>query len=123
MVAVLELVGLLVVVLVNSALAALLTRFFRVRLETRWGTVIYIVVLAPLVLLGVVLVLSGVVGLGGDLGSAGTVVALTVLLPLAIGVTFDYFWMPAPEDVDLPEPDARSRWSGRGESRQPIRSP
>jgi hypothetical protein len=26
-----------------------------------------------------------------------------VVLPLATGIVFDYFWMPAPEDVDLPE--------------------
>jgi hypothetical protein len=109
MVAVLQLLGLLVIVLVNSALAALLTRFFRVRLGTRWGTVVYVLLLSPVVLVLVVLVLSGVLGLGGDIGDRGVVVGLTVLLPLALGVTFDYFWMPAPEEVDVPERGRETR--------------
>ena len=108
MVAALELVGLLVIVLVNSALAALMTRFFRVRLRTLWGSAIYVVLLVPVVLVGVVLVLSGVLGLGGNVGSPGTVVALTIFVPLAIGATFDYFWMPAPDEVELPERGTRS---------------
>jgi hypothetical protein len=97
------LVGLLAIVVVNSAVAALLTRFFRIRLDTRWGTILYILGLTPLALLFVVLVFSGVLGLGADVGSRGLVVAVTVLVPLALGVTFDYFWLPAPEEIDLPE--------------------
>jgi hypothetical protein len=96
-----DLVGLLVVLGVNSAAAAVLTRFFRVRLDTRWGSVVYALTLVPLVLLVLTLVLGSV--LGPDLGSPAAVVGVTVLVPLAVGISFDYFWMPAPEEVDLPE--------------------
>ena len=103
MVAVLDIVGLLVIVLVNSALAALMTRFFRVRLDTSWGSLLYALLLVPLTMVVVLLVLSGVFGLGADLGSRATVVTVTIAVPLALGITFDYFWMPAPDEVDLPQ--------------------
>lgn len=100
MVSVLDLVGLLAILVVNGAVAALLTRFFRVRLATRWGPLVYALTLAPLVLI----VLTMVVGsaIGPDLGSPAVVVGLTVVLPLGVGIAFDYFWMPAPEEVELP---------------------
>ncbi|MBO4248812.1 hypothetical protein IL252_13390 [Halomicrobium sp. IBSBa] len=103
MVAVIDLVGLLVIVLVNSAVTALMTRFFRVRLDTRWGSVIYSLLLCPVVLFVLLLVLSGVFKLGGNLGSRTLVVLATIFLPLALGLTFDYVWMPAPDEVELPE--------------------
>ena len=103
MVAVIDLAGLLVIVLVNSAVTALMTRFFRVRLDTRWGGMLYSLLLCPVVVLVLVLVLSGVFGLGGNLGSRATVVFLTIFVPLALGLTFDYVWMPSPEEVELPE--------------------
>ena len=101
MVTAVEALGLAVLVLVNSAAAALLTRFFRVRLETRWGSLAYIAFAVPVALLVSTLVLGSV--LGPDLGSAATVVGVSILLPFSLGVSFDYFWMPAPEEVDLPE--------------------
>ena len=102
MVTVVDVVGLLVILLVNGGITALLTRFFRVRLDTRWGPVVYVLLIVPVVLVLFVLVLSGLLGLGPDLGSAALVVGLTVVLPMALGVAFDYFWMPAPDDVELP---------------------
>jgi len=104
MVSVADLVGLLVILLVHSAVAALMTRFFRVRLETGWGSVVYIGLLIPVALVALTLFFGGVLGLGPDLGTPGTVFGTTVVLPLAVGVAFDYFWMPAPEDVELPDP-------------------
>jgi len=109
MVSALGLVGLTIIILVNTAITALMTRFFRVRLDTDWGTVIYTALLVPIVLFLSLLVLSGGLGLGSDLGSRATVVGLTILLPLLLGITFDFFWMPAPDDVDVP--DRRSRRS------------
>jgi len=103
MVGVVGITGLLVIVLVNSALAALMTRFFRVRLETAWGSILYALFLIPLTMVVVLFVLSGVFGLGVDLGSRATVIAITIAVPLALGITFDYFWMPAPDDVELPD--------------------
>lgn len=102
MVSVVDIVGLLVILGVNSAAAALLTRLFRVRLNTRWGPVLFSVLLTPVVLTVFVLILGGV-GLGPNLGDSATVVGLTVLLPLSLGMAFDYFWQPAPEEVELPD--------------------
>jgi hypothetical protein len=101
MVGVVDGLGLVVIVLGNSAIAALLTRFFRVRLETRWGSAAYVAFGTPVVLVVSTLVFGSL--FGPDLGSAGAVLGLTVALPLALGVSFDYFWMPAPEEVDVPD--------------------
>lgn len=103
MIGVVGITGLLVIVLVNSALAALMTRFFRVRLQTSWGSILYALFLIPLTMVVVLFVLSGVFGLGANLGSRASVIAITIAVPLAIGITFDYFWMPSPDEVDLPE--------------------
>ncbi|PSQ61456.1 MAG: hypothetical protein BRD23_00285 [Halobacteriales archaeon SW_9_67_25] len=101
MVDAIEALGLAVLVFVNSAVAALLTRFFRVRLRTRWGSLGFIATAVPVALLVSTLVLGSV--LGPDLGSAAAVVGVAVILPFSLGVAFDYFWMPAPEEVDLPD--------------------
>ncbi|MFC6799179.1 MULTISPECIES: hypothetical protein [unclassified Haladaptatus] len=103
MVSTLGLVGLLVIVGVNSLVAALMTRFFRVRLSTTWGTALYALVLIPLVLIALTIVLSGVARLGIDLGSPGAVMAIAVALPFALGVAFDYFWMPSPDEIEVPD--------------------
>jgi predicted PurR-regulated permease PerM len=103
MVSVADLVGLVVVIGVNAAVAALGTRILRVRLATRWGVAIYVLVLVPVVQVLMVLVLTGPLGLGPNLGGAVTVLGVAVALPFALGVAFDYFWMPAPAEVELPE--------------------
>ena len=99
----LELVGLAVILLGNTAATALLTRFLRVRLRTRWGSAIYVLLIVPVLLVVSTLVLGGGLGLGPNLGSPAAVLGVTVVLPMAVGVTFDYIWMPAPDEVDLPE--------------------
>jgi hypothetical protein len=109
MVGVVGILGLLVILFVNTAVTALVTRFFRVRLNTRWGSAVYVVLLIPLLLLALTMVLSGVFGLGPNLGSPAAVVGVTIIVPMALGVTFDYVWMPSPEDVDLPEQRERQR--------------
>jgi hypothetical protein len=100
MVSVVEVVGLLIIVGINTAAAALMTRFFRVRLDTDWGPVVFTIVIEPVVLTLILLVLGS--ALGPNLNSASLVFGLTVVLPMALGVAFDYFWMPAPDDVELP---------------------
>jgi uncharacterized membrane protein len=95
-------IELFIIIAVNTATASLLTRFFRVRLKTNWGPVVFAILLIPVVLTILTQILGGL-GFGFDLGSARLVVGITIVLPLVLGVTFDYFWMPAPEDVDLPE--------------------
>lgn len=101
MVATIEALGLLFIVGLNSAVAALVTRFFRVRLKTQWGSVVYTALVVPLLLIGSTMVLGSFVG--PNLGGPATVLGVAVLTPFAVGVTFDYIWMPAPEDVDLPD--------------------
>lgn len=103
MVEVADAIGLVVILLVNTAVAALLTRFFRVRLDTDWGSAIYVTFFGPLALFVVTLILSGPLGLGPSLGTPAAVLMTTVVLPLAMGVTFDFFWMPAPDEVELPD--------------------
>jgi phosphohistidine swiveling domain-containing protein len=100
MVSLVGVVGLLVIVGVNTAIAALLTRFFRVRLDTRWGPVVYTLLLTPVVLLVPTLLLGAVVPF--DLGSSAAVVAIALVLPMTLGVAFDYLWMPSPDEVELP---------------------
>jgi hypothetical protein len=100
MVSVLGALGLLLIVGVNTALAALFTRFFRVRLDTQWGPIVFTLFLTPVAMLAVVLLLGSF--LGFDLGSSAAVVGITMVVPLALGVAFDYFWMPAPDEVELP---------------------
>lgn len=101
MVSPLELLGLAVIVLVHAAVAALGTRFFRVRLRTRVGSAVFAVTVLPVVLVALTLVFGGVLGLGPNLGSPGAVLGVTVFGPLALGVAFDYFWMPAPDDAGV----------------------
>lgn len=102
--ALLALLGLAIVVAVNTAVTVVLVRFFRLQLDTDWATVIYTVLFVPMALAAATLVLSGVLGLGGGVvTSRDLTLVLTVLLPMATGVAVDLFWMPAPEEVELPE--------------------
>jgi hypothetical protein len=103
MVDVADAIGLVVLLGINSAVAAVLTRFFRVRLNTDWGSAIYVVFFGPIVLFVLTLILGGVLGLGPDLGTPAAVIMLSIVLPLSLGVAFDFFWMPAPEEVEVPE--------------------
>lgn len=103
MVSVLALAGLGVIVAVHVGIVAVLTRLLRVRLATDWAPVVYIVVFGPVVLTVSTLVLSGVLGLGPDLGSPAAALFLLIGVPLALGLTIDYVWMPAPDEIDLPD--------------------
>jgi hypothetical protein len=100
MVSLVGVVGILVIVGLNTAIAALLTRFFRVRLDTRWGPVVFTLFITPVVLLVPTFLLGSVVPF--DLGSQAAVIAIALLLPLTMGIAFDYLWMPSPDDVELP---------------------
>lgn len=93
--------GVLVIVAINTAIAAVGARFFRVRMSTRWGSAVYTALIVPLAFVVTTLALSGAVGLGGgvftDLGST---IAVTWGYPFAIGVAVDVFWMPAPGQLE-----------------------
>lgn len=103
MVSVASLVGFLVIVAVHTLVATVATRYFRVRLKTQWGAALFALAATPVLLVVSTLVLSGVFGLGGDLGDRNTVLFVVVLLPLTLGYSIDLFWLPSPEEIDLPD--------------------
>jgi len=100
MVSVVSLVAVAVIVGVNTLVAAIMTRMFRVRLETAWGAGVFVALFVPMALIFLTILLGSFAG--PSLGSRGAVVGLFVLVPLALGVTVDVFWMPAPDEVELP---------------------
>jgi hypothetical protein len=96
--------GFLVIIAVNTAIAAVLARFFRLRLTTRLGAVIYTVLLVPVVFVVTTLVLSGVLGFGGEgMRDTGTALILVWVLPFTLGYSIHLFWMPPIEEVELPQ--------------------
>ncbi|ESS05612.1 MAG: hypothetical protein A07HB70_02089 [uncultured archaeon A07HB70] len=94
-----------VVLALHALVAAVMTRYFRIRLATDWGTVLYTLLFVPVVLLLLTQVFTGVLGIGPNLGSAAVALAVMVGLPLAVGVTVDVLYMRPPEAYDLPEPE------------------
>jgi hypothetical protein len=98
--------GLAVMVLINSALAALATRFLRVRMRTNWGGMVYALLLVPLGLILLIPVYSGLLGSVVEFDATTTLLVVAVGIPLTLGLTFDYIWMPSPEDVET-APEAR----------------
>jgi len=103
MVSVVDAVGFAIIVGVHTLIAAVATRYFRITLKTTWGSVLYSLLLIPVALVLSTLVLSGVLGLGSDVGGVGNALLVTVLVPITLGFALDFFWMPDPEDVDLPD--------------------
>lgn len=100
--------GYLFIVVVHTAIAAVATRFFRVRMQTRWSAALYAIVFVPLLLVVSTMILSGPFRIGATVGSRTTAVMLVIAIPLTLGYAIDLFWMPAPEEIDLPERE-RSR--------------
>lgn len=98
-------IGLAVIVFVHTAIAAVLIRFFRLRLATRWGTALFALFFVPL---GLVfsLLFVGQLPIFGGIGRS-TVAMVTILLPFLLGIAIDLFWMPAPEDVELARQEER----------------
>mgnify|MGYP006296797309 CR=1 FL=1 len=95
--------GLLFVVALHTLITAVVTRFFRLRLDTDWGSAVYTVVFIPMLLVASTLVLSGALGIGGDLGGRTVAIVLVIVAPLTLGVAIDLLWMPDPETVELPD--------------------
>jgi hypothetical protein len=91
-----------IVLVGNTLIAAVMTRFFRIQLHTRWGAVVYTALLVPVVLVVTTMVVFSL-GAGIDLGSAGAVLGLMVGVPLGLGVTIDVLYVPAPDEYELPD--------------------
>ncbi|MFB6160447.1 MAG: hypothetical protein ABEJ61_04625 [Haloferacaceae archaeon] len=100
---VVELVLTGVVLAVHTLIAAVMTRYFRIRMHTRWGALLYTFLLVPVVLVVTTLAFSGALGIGVYLGSATNALAVMVGMPLVLGFTVDVLYVPAPEEYDLPD--------------------
>ncbi len=87
----------------QTLLAAVATRFFRLRMETRWGWVLYTLLITPVVLLATTLLASGFLNIGPDLGGRSVALAVMIGIPLALGFTIDVLYIPPPEEYELPE--------------------
>lgn len=94
---------LLALLAVHSLIAAVLTRFFRIALDTRAGAALFTVTGIPLVLVASTYVFSGVLGLGPELGSPALVLTLLIAVPVGLGALIDVLYVPPPEDVDVPD--------------------
>jgi len=104
MVSVVGLVLFAAVLLVHTLIAAVLTRFFRLRLKTQWGYVVYSFAIIPVALLVTTLIFFGVFPIGANLNlDTPTLLGAAIGLPLALGFTIDTLYVPAPEEYDLPE--------------------
>lgn len=104
MASILGILGILFIVGLHTLVAAVMTRFFRLRLETTWGTAGYVVFLIPVTLFISTLVLTGPLSIGVDLGSSVVVLALLIVLPLSLGTTIDVLYVEHPDEYELPEP-------------------
>ena len=85
----------------HTLLAAVLARFFRIRLKTQWGWVLYTLVVTPVVLT-VTTMLAGIV-IPPLFDSVALLLAVFVGLPLSLGFTIDLLYVPPPEEYDLPD--------------------
>lgn len=94
---------LLALVGVHSLIAAVLTRYFRIALDTRGGAAVFTVTGIPVALIGSTYLFSGLFGLGPELGSPAIVLTLLVAIPVGLGALVDVLYVPPPEDVELPE--------------------
>jgi hypothetical protein len=95
--------ALAVLAAVHVLVAALVVRLLRVQLASAWAPYVYAVVLVPLVYTATTLFVLGALGVGDGLTvGRGTLLVALFGLPLALGVALDVFWMPDPEDVELP---------------------
>ena len=97
--------SLLALVAFHTFLAGVATRFFRLRLSTSWGAVVYTLILTPALLLVSTLVFTGALGVGTGIvvGSSTILLALLIALPLALGVAIDYLYLTPPEEYELPD--------------------
>ncbi len=98
-------VSILALVAFHTLLAGVTTRFFRLRLSTSWGSVVYTIVLTPMLLLISTLFFTGVLNLGTgvNLGTPAIVIGLFVALPVVLGAAIDYLYVPSPDEYELPD--------------------
>lgn len=103
MVSALSLALFVVLVGAHTLVAAVLTRFFRITLETPYGAVFFTAVAIPVVLVASTLVFTGVFGIGPEIGDPLVVLAVLVFVPQVLGALVDVLYVPPPESYDLPD--------------------
>jgi hypothetical protein len=85
---------------INTLIAAVMTRFFRIRLKTRAGSVIYSLLLIPVALFVTTMLFGAVIP--GDL-AVPVLLGLWIGMPLVLGFTIDVLYVPAPDEIELPD--------------------
>lgn len=91
-------VGLLVVVTLHTVVATVMTRFFRLRLDTRGGAAVFSLFLIPVALFLSLLLFGQAIP--GRM-EPNTLLLVAIVLPITLGFAVDLFWMPHPEEVEL----------------------
>lgn len=104
MASVLGLALLVLLIGLHTLVAAVMTRFFRLRLDAWWSVAVYVAFLIPVVLLASTLLLTGFVGIGVDLGSPTVVIVTLIVVPTALGAAVDVLYVEHPDEYELPEP-------------------
>jgi hypothetical protein len=104
MASILGVLAFVVVLGIHTLIAAVMTRYLRLRLATTWGTAVYVAFLVPVVLFVSTLVFSGPLGIGVNLGTPTAVLAVMILLPGTLGVAIDLLYVEHPDEYELPEP-------------------
>jgi hypothetical protein len=94
---------LLALVAAHTLAAAVLTRYFRIALDTRGGVAVFTVAGIPVVLVASTYVFSGLFGIGPALGSPAVVLTLLVAVPVGLGALVDVLYVPPPDEVELPD--------------------
>jgi len=94
--------GTTVLVLVNAAVAAVLSRYFRLALETRWGAYLFTVCFVPVTYVATTIVLGGVLGLadGAFAGAKGWFFTVCWAFPFFLGLSLHLFWLPPVSAVE-----------------------
>lgn len=103
MLSIIGLVLFFIILAVHTLVAAIMTRFFRLRLETQAGWILYSLGFIPVVLFVSTLVFTGVFRIGPDLGSPTVAASVLIGLPVALGLTIDLLYVAQPDEIDLPQ--------------------
>lgn len=92
------LAGTAVVFVLNTFVVAVLFRYFRLQLRTRWGVGVMTLLVLPVALFATTAILTGILGLGGDVGGRDTVLFVAFLSPSVIGIAIDLFLRQSPRE-------------------------
>lgn len=95
--------GFLVGAVLNTGLAVIGVRFLRVRLATRWAPVIYALIFLPILFIPPSLAVAAIIGTADVVVDPQTLVGVFFVFPLGVGFAIDFFWLPPPTAIEVPE--------------------